>query len=53
VSGDTKPHDLARPGHFSLDCKTRGVLERTGHTSNIDFCPFAGLNRLELLLKYE
>ena len=30
---DTKPHDLARPGHiFPLIAKQGGVLRRTGHT---------------------
>jgi 3,4-dihydroxy 2-butanone 4-phosphate synthase/GTP cyclohydrolase II len=31
ANADTKPHDLARPGH-TLNCQTGGVLRRTGHT---------------------
>ncbi|MBU3025694.1 3,4-dihydroxy-2-butanone-4-phosphate synthase [Zobellia galactanivorans] len=42
---DTKPHDLARPGHiFPLVAKEGGVLRRTGHTeAAIDFARLAGL----------
>ncbi|MFD2586712.1 3,4-dihydroxy-2-butanone-4-phosphate synthase [Croceitalea marina] len=42
---DTKPHDLARPGHiFPLIAKEGGVLRRTGHTeAAIDFARLAGL----------
>jgi len=42
----TKPHDLARPGHiFPLVAKEGGVLRRTGHTeAAIDFARLAGLN---------
>ncbi|HAI39306.1 MAG TPA: bifunctional 3,4-dihydroxy-2-butanone-4-phosphate synthase/GTP cyclohydrolase II, partial [Maribacter sp.] len=33
TESDTKPHDLARPGHiFPLVAKEGGVLRRTGHT---------------------
>lgn len=41
---DTKPHDLARPGHiFPLIAKQGGVLRRTGHTeAAIDFARLAG-----------
>lgn len=41
---DTKPHDLARPGHiFPLVAKDGGVLRRTGHTeAAIDFARLAG-----------
>lgn len=44
VDGDTKPHDLARPGHiFPLIAKEGGVLRRTGHTeAAIDFARLAG-----------
>tara|TARA_R110000796_G_scaffold88850_3_gene191812 strand:- start:22451 stop:23581 length:1131 start_codon:yes stop_codon:yes gene_type:complete len=42
---DTKPYDLARPGHiFPLVAKEGGVLRRTGHTeAAIDFARLAGL----------
>ena len=42
---DTKPHELARPGHiFPLIAKEGGVLRRTGHTeAAIDFARLAGL----------
>lgn len=44
VDGNTKPHDLARPGHiFPLVAKQGGVLRRTGHTeAAIDFARLAG-----------
>ncbi|MDR7371033.1 3,4-dihydroxy-2-butanone-4-phosphate synthase [Flavobacterium aquidurense] len=44
VDGNTKPHDLARPGHiFPLIAKQGGVLRRTGHTeAAIDFARLAG-----------
>ena len=44
ASPDTKPHDLARPGHiFPLIAKQGGVLRRTGHTeAAIDFARLAG-----------
>ncbi|MCK8520739.1 3,4-dihydroxy-2-butanone-4-phosphate synthase [Aquimarina sp. D1M17] len=42
---ETKPHELARPGHiFPLKAKEGGVLRRTGHTeAAIDFARLAGL----------
>ena len=45
VNSDTKPFDLARPGHiFPLKAKNGGVLRRTGHTeAAIDFARLAGL----------
>lgn len=45
VNKDTKPADLARPGHiFPLVAKEGGVLRRTGHTeAAIDFARLAGL----------
>ncbi len=45
VNTDTKPFDLARPGHiFPLVAKEGGVLRRTGHTeAAIDFARLAGL----------
>ncbi|WPR70378.1 3,4-dihydroxy-2-butanone-4-phosphate synthase [Flavobacterium sp. NG2] len=44
VDQNTKPHDLARPGHiFPLVAKQGGVLRRTGHTeAAIDFARLAG-----------
>ena len=44
VNEDTKPYDLARPGHiFPLTAKQGGVLRRTGHTeAAIDFARLAG-----------
>ncbi len=45
INNDTKPFDLARPGHiFPLKAKEGGVLRRTGHTeAAIDFARLAGL----------
>ena len=45
VNNNTKPFDLARPGHiFPLVAKEGGVLRRTGHTeAAIDFARLAGL----------
>ena len=45
INPDTKPYDLARPGHiFPLVAKEGGVLRRTGHTeAAIDFARLAGL----------
>jgi len=45
INPDTKPFDLARPGHiFPLKAKEGGVLRRTGHTeAAIDFARLAGL----------
>ena len=44
VNFNTKPFDLARPGHiFPLVAKQGGVLRRTGHTeAAIDFARLAG-----------
>ena len=44
VDSETKPHELARPGHiFPLIAKQGGVLRRTGHTeAAIDFARLAG-----------
>jgi 3,4-dihydroxy 2-butanone 4-phosphate synthase/GTP cyclohydrolase II len=44
VNEDTKPYELARPGHiFPLTAKQGGVLRRTGHTeAAIDFARLAG-----------
>ena len=44
IDPETKPFDLARPGHiFPLRAKEGGVLRRTGHTeAAIDFARLAG-----------
>lgn len=44
VNPNTKPYELARPGHiFPLIAKQGGVLRRTGHTeAAIDFARLAG-----------
>ena len=44
INEDTKPYELARPGHiFPLIAKQGGVLRRTGHTeAAIDFARLAG-----------
>ncbi|HBK83593.1 MAG TPA: 3,4-dihydroxy-2-butanone-4-phosphate synthase [Flavobacterium sp.] len=46
VNENTKPFDLARPGHiFPLIAKQGGVLRRTGHTeAAIDFARLAGFS---------
>ncbi|MGB2116472.1 MAG: 3,4-dihydroxy-2-butanone-4-phosphate synthase [Flavobacteriaceae bacterium] len=45
IDKDTRPFELARPGHiFPLVAKEGGVLRRTGHTeAAIDFARLAGL----------
>ena len=45
IDPETKPYQLARPGHvFPLVAKQGGVLRRTGHTeAAIDFARLAGL----------
>jgi len=45
VNPETKPFELARPGHiFPLVARQGGVLRRTGHTeAAIDFAKLAGL----------
>ena len=42
---NTKPTDLARPGHINpLRARSRGVLRRAGHTeATVDLCKLAGL----------
>ncbi|MEG9326495.1 3,4-dihydroxy-2-butanone-4-phosphate synthase [Salinimicrobium catena] len=44
INSETRPQDLARPGHiFPLKAKEGGVLRRTGHTeAAIDFARLAG-----------
>lgn len=50
---ETKPHDLARPGHiFPLVAKEGGVLRRTGHTeAAIDFARLAGLRPAGIIVE--
>ena len=45
IDPDTKPDDLARPGHvFPLRARSGGVLFRVGHTeASMDFARLAGL----------
>lgn len=45
IHPDTKPSDLARPGHiFPLEAKEGGVLERAGQTeASVDISRMAGL----------
>ncbi len=45
VDPDTKPEDLARPGHiFPLKAREKGVLRRAGHTEAVvDLTRLAGL----------
>jgi 3,4-dihydroxy 2-butanone 4-phosphate synthase/GTP cyclohydrolase II len=45
IDADTKPHDLARPGHiFPLRYVPGGVLRRAGHTeASVDLARMAGL----------
>lgn len=50
---NTKPTDLARPGHINpLKAKPQGVLYRAGHTeATVDFCKLAGLNPVGALIE--
>jgi len=50
---DTKPQDLARPGHiFPLIAKQGGVLRRTGHTeAAIDFARLAGFKSAGVIVE--
>lgn len=50
---DTKPEDLARPGHiFPLMARDRGVLRRTGHTeAAVDLARLAGLEPIGVLVE--
>jgi len=45
VDNDTRPDDLARPGHvFPLKAKSKGVIRRAGHTeAAVDLTRLAGL----------
>jgi 3,4-dihydroxy 2-butanone 4-phosphate synthase/GTP cyclohydrolase II len=51
ASADTKPTDLARPGHVvPLRAKAGGVLRRPGHTeASIDLASMAGLRPVGVL----
>ncbi len=53
VDENTKPHDLARPGHiFPLIAKQGGVLRRTGHTeAAIDFARLAGFKSAGVIVE--
>ena len=53
VDPETKPEDLARPGHiFPLRAKRGGVLRRTGHTeAAIDFARLAGFKPAGVLVE--
>ena len=53
VNENTKPHDLARPGHiFPLTAKQGGVLRRTGHTeAAIDFARLAGFKSAGVIVE--
>lgn len=46
VNAETKPEDIARPGHiFPLHARPGGVLERAGQTeASVDLARFAGLD---------
>lgn len=50
---ETKPHELARPGHvFPLIAKQGGVLRRTGHTeAAIDFARLAGFKSAGVIVE--
>ena len=50
---ETKPRDLARPGHiFPLIAKQGGVLRRTGHTeAAIDFARLAGFKSAGVIVE--
>jgi 3,4-dihydroxy-2-butanone 4-phosphate synthase len=45
INPETKPEDLARPGHlFPIRVNDKGVLEREGHTeASVELCKLAGL----------
>ncbi len=50
---NTKPEDLARPGHINpLYAKNKGVLRRAGHTeAAVDLCRLAGLHPAGTLIE--
>jgi len=51
VNPETKPHDLARPGHvFPLRAKQGGVLKRAGQTEgSVDLARMAGLEPMAVI----
>jgi 3,4-dihydroxy 2-butanone 4-phosphate synthase/GTP cyclohydrolase II len=51
IDENTRPTDLARPGHiFPLEAKTGGVLERAGQTeASIDIARLAGLKHAAVI----
>jgi 3,4-dihydroxy 2-butanone 4-phosphate synthase/GTP cyclohydrolase II len=53
IDPNTKPYDLARPGHiFPLIAKQGGVLRRTGHTeAAIDFARLAGFKSAGVIVE--
>ena len=53
IDSNTKPFELARPGHISpLKAKEGGVLRRTGHTeAAIDFARLANLKPAGLIVE--
>jgi 3,4-dihydroxy 2-butanone 4-phosphate synthase/GTP cyclohydrolase II len=53
TNSNTKPHELARPGHiFPLIAKQGGVLRRTGHTeAAIDFARLAGFKSAGVIVE--
>ncbi|MEQ1799695.1 MAG: bifunctional 3,4-dihydroxy-2-butanone-4-phosphate synthase/GTP cyclohydrolase II [Lacibacter sp.] len=53
INPETKPEELARPGHiFPLRAKKGGVLRRTGHTeATIDLARLAGLEPAGVLVE--
>ena len=53
IDTNTKPFELARPGHiFPLKAKEGGVLRRTGHTeASIDLARLAGLKPAGILVE--
>jgi 3,4-dihydroxy 2-butanone 4-phosphate synthase/GTP cyclohydrolase II len=53
VDPNTKPYELARPGHiFPLIAKQGGVLRRTGHTeAAIDFARLAGFKAAGIIVE--
>ncbi len=53
VNPETKPEDLARPGHINpLKAKNGGVLRRTGHTeASVDLARLAGLYPAGVLIE--
>ncbi len=50
---NTKPSDLARPGHINpLRARSKGVLKRAGHTeATVDLCKLAGLKPVGALIE--